>query len=92
YYYDEETFKAFQAVSPRAHFDVPVDLEGAMVQNADEVWKQLQDPKTYVYVAGLKQISELLDEALVKIVGSPAKYEQQKAKMIDEGRWAELIY
>jgi ferredoxin--NADP+ reductase len=92
YYYDEETFKAFQALSPRAHFDVPVDLEGAIAQNADEVWTQLQDPKTYIYVAGLKQISGLLDEALVKIVGSPAEYEQQKAKMIAEGRWAELIY
>jgi ferredoxin--NADP+ reductase len=92
YYYDEETFKAFEALSPRAHFDVPVDLEGAIAQNADEVWTMLQDPKTYVYVAGLKQISTQLDEALVKIVGSPERYEQQKAKMIDEGRWAELIY
>ncbi len=92
YYYDEETFKAFQALSPRAHFDVPVDLEGAIAQNADEVWTQLQDPKTYVYVAGLKKISEQLDEALVKIVGSPVEYEQLKAKMNDEGRWAELIY
>jgi ferredoxin--NADP+ reductase len=92
YYYDEETFKAFEALSPRAHFDVPVDLEGAIAQNADEAWTLLQDPKTYVYVAGLKQISKLLDEALVKIVGSSAEYEQQKAKMKDEGRWAELIY
>ncbi|MGD2123546.1 MAG: FAD-binding oxidoreductase [Gemmatimonadota bacterium] len=92
YYYDEETFKAFEALSPRAHFDVPVDLEGAIAQNSDEVWTQLQDPKTYVYVAGLKQIATLLDEALVKIVGSPGEYEQQKAKMIEEGRWAELIY
>ena len=92
YYYDEETFKAFEALSPRAHFDVPVDLEGAIAQNADEVWTLLQDPKTHVYVAGLKQISKQLDEALVKIVGSPAEYEQQKARMIDEGRWAELIY
>jgi ferredoxin--NADP+ reductase len=92
YYYDEDTFKAFQAISPRAHADVPVDLAGAMAQNADEVWTQLQDPKTYVYVSGLKKIREQLDEALVKIVGSPVKYEQQKAKMIDEGRWAELIF
>lgn len=92
YYYDEETFKAFQAISPRPHFDVPVDLEAAMAQNADEVWTLLQDPKTYVYVAGLKKISELLDEALVKIVGSREKYEQQKAKMKEWGRWAELIY
>ena len=92
YYYDEETFKAIQVLSPRAHFDVPVDLEGAMAQNADEVWTLLQDPKTYVYVAGLKQISKQLDEALVKIAGSPETFEQQKATMIDEGRWAELIY
>jgi ferredoxin--NADP+ reductase len=92
YYYDEDTFKAFQAISPRAHADVPVDLAGAMAQNAEEVWTQLQDPKTYVYVSGLKKIREQLDEALVKIIGSPAKYEQQKAKMIDEGRWAELVF
>jgi ferredoxin--NADP+ reductase len=92
YYYDEETFKAFQAISPRAHADVPIDLAGAMAKNADEVWTHLQDPKTYVYVSGLKKIREQLDEALVKIVGSPAKYEQQKAKMIDEGRWAELVF
>ena len=92
YYYDEETFKAFEALSPRPHFDVPVDLEGAIAQNADEVWTLLQHPRTYVYVAGLKQISKQLDEALVKIVDSPEKYEQQKAKMVDDGRWAELIY
>ncbi|MBT8396879.1 MAG: oxidoreductase [Gemmatimonadetes bacterium] len=92
YYYDQETFKAFQALSPRAHFEVPVDLEGAIAQNADEVWTQLQDPKTYIYVAGLKQIAPLLDEALVKVVGSTEAYERQKAKMLDEGRWAQLIY
>ena len=92
YYYDQETFKAFEAVSPRAHFDVPVDLEGAIAQNADEVWTLLQDPKTYVYVAGLKQISTQLDDAMAKIVEPPEAYQEQKAKMIDEGRWAELIY
>ena len=92
YYYDQETFKAFEALSPRAHFDVPVDLEGAIAQNADEVWTLLQDPKTYVYVAGLKQISAQLDDAMAKIVEPPEAYEEQKAKMIDEGRWAELIY
>lgn len=92
YYYDQETFKAFEALSPRAHFNVPVDLAGAMARNGDEVWTLLQDPKTYVYVAGLKQISKQLDEALVKIVGAPEPYEQQKAKMIDDGRWSELIY
>lgn len=92
YYYDEETFKAFQAVSPRPHFDVPVDLAGAIAQNGEEVWAMLQDPKTYVYVAGLKQISKQLDEAMAKIAGSPEEYERHKAAMLDDGRWAELIY
>ena len=92
YYFDEETFKAFEALSPRAHFDAPVDLESAIAQNADEVWTMLQDPKTHVYVAGLKQIRELLDEAMKNLVDSPDAYEQQKAKLIEEGRWAELIY
>ncbi len=92
HYYDEETFKAFEALSPRPHFDVPVDLEGAIAQNAEEVWSLLQDPKTYVYVAGLKPISAQLDQALAKIVGSPEEYERHKAQMIEEGRWAELIY
>jgi ferredoxin--NADP+ reductase len=92
YYYDEATFKAFQAVSPRPHFDVPADLAGAIAQNAEDVWAMLQDPKTYVYVSGLEQVRKQLDEALVSIVGSAEEYEQQKAMMIEEGRWAELLY
>jgi ferredoxin--NADP+ reductase len=92
YYYDEETFKAFQAVSPRPHFDVPVDLAGAIAQNGEEVWAMLQDPKTYVYVSGLRQVAKQLDEAMIEIVGSAEEYEQQKTTMMDEGRWAELLY
>jgi ferredoxin--NADP+ reductase len=92
YYYDEETFKAFQAVSPRPHFDVPVDLEGAIAQNGEEVWALLQDPGTHVYVAGLTPIRAQLDEALAKIAGSAEAYEQRKATLVEEGRWAELIY
>jgi ferredoxin--NADP+ reductase len=92
YYYDQETFKAFQAVSPRPHFDVPIDLAGAIAQNGEEVWTLLRDRRTYVYVAGLRQISTQLDEAMAKIAGSAEEYEQQRAKLVEEGRWAELIY
>jgi ferredoxin--NADP+ reductase len=92
YYYDEETFRAFEAVSPRPHFDVPVDLAGAIAQNSEEVWTMLRDRRTYVYVAGIRQISKQLGEALAKIAGSAEAYEQLRAKMVEEGRWAELIY
>lgn len=92
YYYDQETFKAFQAVSPRPHFDVPIDLAGAIAQNGEEVWALLRDRRTYVYVAGLRQISKQLDDAMAKIAGSAEEYEQQRAKLVEEGRWSELIY
>ena len=92
YYYDEETFKAIEVLSPRAHFDVPVDLDGAIAKNADEVWSMLQDPKTHVYVAGLKQISAQLNDALAKLGESPDDFAQLKAQLTEEGRWAELIY
>lgn len=92
YYYDEETFKAFEAVSPRPHFDVPVDLEGAIAKNSEEVWTMLRDRRTYVYVAGVRKISQQLDDALAKIAGSSEAYEQLRATLVEEGRWAELIY
>jgi ferredoxin--NADP+ reductase len=92
HYYDRETFKAFQAVSPRPHFDVPIDLAGAIAQNGEEVSTLLRDRRTFVYVAGLKQISKQLDDAMATIVGSAEAYEQLRAKLVEEGRWAELIY
>jgi ferredoxin--NADP+ reductase len=92
YYYEEDTFKAFQAVSPRPHFDVPVDLAGAIAQNGEEVWTLLRDRRTYVYVAGLQQISTQLDEAMATIAGSAEEYEKVRATLVEEGRWAELLY
>jgi ferredoxin--NADP+ reductase len=92
FYYDEETFKAFQAVSPRPYMDAPIDLERALEQSAGEVWEMLQDPNTYVYVAGIQKVRDLLDNALAKIAGSEEKYAEQKAKIIASKRWAEMIY
>jgi hypothetical protein len=43
-------------------------------------------------VAGLRQISKQLDEAMATIAGSVDAYEKQRAKLVEEGRWAELIY
>jgi ferredoxin--NADP+ reductase len=92
YYYEEATFKAFEVVSPRPHFDVPIDLAGAIAQNGEEVWTLLRDRRTYVFVAGLSQISKQLDEAMAQIAGSADAFEKQRALLVEEGRWAELIY
>lgn len=91
-YYDEETFKAFDAVSPRPHLDDPVPLEDTLYENEEEVWTLLRSPDTYVYVAGLEAILEKMDKALTQIAGSEEKWQRRKAELIAGKRWAELIY
>jgi ferredoxin--NADP+ reductase len=91
-YYDEETFKAFEAVSPRPHMDDPIALDHTLEQHSKEVWKMILDPETHVYVAGLEKIREMLDKAFIKMSGSQEKWEQRKAELVAGKRWAELIY
>lgn len=91
-YYDEKTFKAFQAVSPRPHMGDPIALGHTLEQNREEVWELIQQPNTRVYVAGIDAIAETLDQALADMAGSADAWQERKAAMKAEGRWAELIY
>jgi len=91
-YYDEGTFKAFEAVSPHPALDAPIALDKAIEQNAHEVWDMVRDPDTYVYVAGHEKVSELLDEAMAKIAGSQEKWQRRKAELKAGKRWMELMY
>lgn len=92
HYYDRETFKAFEAVSPRPAFDAPAELDKVIEQNAAEVWEMMRDPDTYVYVAGHSKVGELLDQAGARMAGSADKWERRKAELQAGGRWAELMY
>lgn len=91
-YYDEETFKAFEALSPRPAFEEPADIGRKVEESATEVWDLIQDPKTYVYVAGLRKTSESLDEALSHIAGSTEAWMRKKRELYVRGRWAEHLY
>ncbi len=91
-YYDEKTFKAFEALSPRPHFDEPADIERPMKENADEVWEMIQDPKTYVYVAGLTKLEDTLDKILSDMAGSEEAWQEKKQELISQNRWATLFY
>ena len=91
-YLDEQTFKAFDAVSPRPHMGDPVDLEQTIAKNAGEVWAMVQDPDTFVYIAGVEEIRELFDSAVTKIATSPEKWQRRKTEMMAGGRWAEITY
>jgi ferredoxin--NADP+ reductase len=91
-YYDQATFKAFQAVSPKPHFDVPAELDKAIEQNASEMWEMLQRPNTRVYLAGLEVMETMVEKAMAKVAGSAEAWKGLKAWLVSEGRWSEVLY
>jgi ferredoxin--NADP+ reductase len=91
-YYDEDTFAAFQAVSPRPHWGDPVALGAALEERAEEVLSILQGDKGYIYVAGRADVLEALEKALSRIAGSEAAWLALKEELQRSQRWRELIY
>ena len=91
-YYDQETFKAIEAFSPRPHVDEPEDIDRSLAENKEEVWEMVKDPKTYVYVSGLSRLEETLDTVLSGMAGSEEKWEEMKKQMAAQGRWSTLFY
>jgi ferredoxin--NADP+ reductase len=92
-YYDENTFEAFKALSPRPNWADPIAWDYAIEERAEEIWALLaDDPHTYVYVAGLKQIQETLDELFSEMSGSTSKWTDMKRDLVKQGRWVELLY
>ena len=92
HYYDEETFEAFHALSPRPHWSDPIALDMAIEARAAEILDMLSQVNTYIYVAGYAQVSTMLDKAFARILGSKEKWEVRKAELIAGNKWAEIIY
>jgi ferredoxin--NADP+ reductase len=91
-YYDEQTFDAIKALSPRPNWADPIAWDFAIEQRADEIWKMLSEDHTYVYVAGLTQIRDALDALFGTLSGSADGWIKMKAKLMEQGRWVELLY
>jgi ferredoxin--NADP+ reductase len=91
-YYDQDTFEAFAAVSPRPHLNEEIPLEQTMEHHREELWSMLGKPDTHVFVAGLEPMLEPLDKAFGKMAGSAEKWQRRKAELTAGGRWVELIY
>lgn len=91
-YYDEGTFKSFQALSPRPNWDEPIDFEQALQQHQQEVWEMICSPNTYVYIAGLEAISETLDKIFSNMAGGEKIWRRRKAELVAGKRWIELLY
>lgn len=91
-YFDESTFKAFQAVSPRPHFDEPPAIDLAIEQNAAEVRDMLQDSNTQVFIAGPQAMLGKVEESLAKIVGGTQAWATLNQSLLASGRWHTVLY
>jgi len=91
-YYDDESFKAFEAISPRPHVKAPVTWEAYMSDHGEEVWELVQNPDTHVYIAGLESALESFNNTMSKVADSEAAWVTVREGLRASGRWAELIY
>ncbi len=91
-YYDEETFRAFRALSSRPGWTDRIDWHQAIEETGEELWEMLGEAKTYVYVAGLEKSMEELDAVFTKLAGSSQKWLRRKAELLAGRRWVELVY
>lgn len=91
-YFDQPTFRAFLAVSPRPALDAPVALDQVIEKNAGEVWDMLRSAKTHVFVAGTEEMWPMVDKALVAVAGSADAWYEVRKVLNDEGRWHSVLY
>ena len=91
-YYDEESFEAFQALSPRPNWADPIAWDHAIEERSAEILSMLDEEHTYVYVAGLVKIRDSLDKVFANMVGSADTWAKKKAELKEAGRWVELLY
>jgi ferredoxin--NADP+ reductase len=91
-YYDEKTFKAFRALGTRPLMTSSQALAHGLAENADEALRLIKEANTHVFLSGLGKIAEVFDKVMVERVGSSDDWRELKQRMLDDGRWSELIY
>ena len=91
-YYDQETFEAFRALSPRPGWSDPIAWDDALSERGAELWNMINEPHTYVYVAGPEEAMAELDGVFVDLAGGTELWARRKAELQAGERWVELIY
>ena len=91
-YYDEDTFQAFKALSPRPHWSDPIAMDFELEARSEEILSMLADVRTHIYVAGREDILETLDKVFSGMLGNADKWQRRKAELIAGNRWVELVY
>ncbi|MCG7918474.1 MAG: FAD-binding oxidoreductase [Candidatus Thiodiazotropha taylori] len=91
-YYDDETFKAFSALTDRPMAGVEAGLQDSLTDHAEECKKLITDPNTYVFLGGQEKAAEVFNKVMEETFGSADAWNQQKQSLIEKDRWAELLY
>ena len=91
-YYDQATFEAFKALSPRPDWADPIAMDYALEERSEEILSMLENPHTRVYVAGRADILETLDRVFGRMLGSSEQWARRKAELKAGQRWVELVY
>jgi ferredoxin--NADP+ reductase len=91
-YYDEKTFQAYKGLIGRPLMEESDGLERSIEENAKEIWSLIQKPNTYVFLAGLKDVSNAFNRKLSELAGSEEAWNTLKEGIIKEGRLSELLY
>ncbi|MFT6939644.1 MAG: ferredoxin--NADP+ reductase [Cyclobacteriaceae bacterium] len=91
-YYNEETFKAIHAFSPRPLWQDATVIDQSIEERPEEILQMLSHLNTYIYVAGHEKVRDGLDEAFANVMGSKEKWDARKAELIAGKKWVELVY
>ncbi|TNF95087.1 MAG: oxidoreductase [Gammaproteobacteria bacterium] len=91
-YYDEKTFQAFNGLASRPMMKDTDGLARSIEENGQEIWSLIQQPNTYIFLAGLKKTAKVFDLKISELAGSEEAWETLKKKLIGENRFSELLY
>jgi ferredoxin--NADP+ reductase len=91
-YYDNETFKAFNALIDRPLANETDKLEETLTNHIEDCSRLLREDNTFVYLAGQEKAAEVFDKTMSDAFGGDDEWQEMKRKLISEDRWAELLY
>ena len=92
-YYEHKTFQAYEGLSRRPWMHAEDSgLTHVLEENARQIWELIQQPQTRVYIAGLRKTVQDFEAIMIRTAGSEARWRWTREEMIEQKRWAELLY
>ena len=92
-YYEHKTFEAYEGLSRRPWMHTEDSgLSNVLEENARQIWELIQLPQTRVYIAGLRKTVQDFEAIMIRTAGSEARWRWTREEMIEQKRWAELLY